>query len=534
MHRFASIALPSALEVLLAALVASVWLRWQPAEIGGTDDTELRVVTTAGMLRSLDPRRSRELPSLENRLIEALWDPLVRLDGPGLAAAPGVAIAWAMQPDGRTLRLHLDREARWSNGDPVTAEDFLRSLAPGGWPVRSHPLAELLETPADEAALDAAVRALDAHTLEFTAARPRPDLAVRLAIARWLPTHASAATQFELEDPLATAFVTNGPYFYAGCAQGELILRRNPHHRSPAGRPETVRAFTTNSPALYGTLIRSARAHLADQLSLSRDLVNAAGGDVVVEEEPTASISLIQFNTSRPPLANPVVRRALALALDRAELARGFAGAGAVPAYSFTPPGQTGVQPIRTVTEDLAEARRLLTEAGHPDGAGLPVLRFPVVVGEGVVNPLALLCAEQWRARLGVRVYVVPVARKELLMRAERGDFDLIHMRWTAQAFDVSLLPGQLQGQLPAPFRAWPSQRVAAAVSRADALTGEARRSALLEAERALVNEVPATPTVLYKRTTLRHRRVQGWQRDVFGLHPLRTLGLAPREETHR
>jgi len=526
MHRVASIALLSVLGGLLAALAASVWLRWQPLQVRGTDDTELRLVTTAGMLRSLDPQQSRELPSLENRLVEVLWDPLVRLDGPGLAAMRGVAIAWEMQPDGRTLRLHLDREARWSNGDPVTAEDFLRSLAPGGRPGHSNPLSELLGTPVSEA-----VRALDTHVLEVTAARARPDLAVRLAIARWLPTHASATTLFERADPLATAFVTNGPYFYAGCAQGELILRRNPHHRSPGGRPETIRAFTTNSPALYGTLIRSSRAHLADPLSLSRDLVDATGGDVVIEEEPTASISLIQFNTSRLPLANPVVRRALALALDRAELARGFAGAGAVPAYSFTPPGQTGVQPIRTVAEDLAEARRLLAEAGHPDGVGLPVLRFPVVVGEGAVNPLALLCAEQWRTRLGLRVYVVPVVRKELLLRAERGDFDLIHMRWTAQAFDVSLLPGQLQDQLPAPFRAWTSQQVTAAVARADTLTGEERRRALLEAERAFVNEVPATPTVLYKRTILRHRRVQGWHRDVFGLHPLRTLGLAPREE---
>jgi hypothetical protein len=162
------------------------------------------------------------------------------------------------------------------------------------------------------------------------------------------------------------------------------------------------------------------------------------------------------------------------------------------------------------------------------------VLRFPVVVGEGRVNPLALFCAEQWRARLGVRVYVVPVTRADLLARAARGDFDLLHMRWSAQAYDVSLLPSQLQEQLPAPFRAATTARFTGALARADALTGEARRAALLAVEKEFVGDVPATPAVVYRRTTLRHHRLQGWSRDVFGLHPLRHLSLAPRAEGGR
>lgn len=513
------------LLLLLAGLLASVWQGSRPS--ASESDDELRIVV-AGSLRSLDPQRLRELPSLENRLIDALWQPLLRLDAAGLTAAPGVATRWELADDGRTLRLELDPAARWSNGDAVTAEDFVRSLAHWRRVDRSHPFSALLGGATDPAVLRAAVRAVDRHTVLFTAASPRPDLAARLATARWCPTHVSAVAVHDGMGLPRDAFVTNGPYFYAGSRRGEVALERNQYFPASAGMPERVRALTTHTSALYGTLIQAGRAHLADHLGLARDALDLRGIDVVAEEEPTASISLLQFNASRAPLNDPRVRRALMLALDRAELAAGFAGTGALPAYSFTPPGRSEPQPVRTVVEDVAEARRLLAEAGFPDGARFPVLRFPVVVGEGLVNPLAFLCAEQWRARLGVQVYVVPVVREELLTRAGADEFDLMHLRWSAQAFDVSLLPSQLREQLPAPFRVWSSPEVYAAIARADALTGDARRAALLAAERAFVDEVPATPTVTYRRTTLRHRRLEGWTADVFGLHSLRQLTLAP------
>ncbi len=527
MPRLSPSVLPVLLVLLLAAVAGAVAHRWQPAAVAVDDGSELRIVV-AGGLRSLDPRRPRETASLENRLIDVLWEPLLRLDHDGLVAAPGVAVAWALQPDGRTLRLRLDPEARWGNGDPVTAGDFLRTLDRWGEVARGHPFSLLLSGATASTALRAAARAPDAHTLEFTAAAPRADIAERLAIARWLPTHATApASEGSVDD----APLTNGPYSSAGTERGERVLRRNPHAGAPPGAPERIRVLSTPTPALYGTLLQSERAHLSEQVGLSRDLVRAPGADVVVEEEHTASVSFVHFNASRLPLADPAVRRALSLALDRGELARGFSGAGAVAAYSFTPPDPAGVQPIRTVEEDLGQARRLLADAGYPGGAGLPVLRFPVVVGEGPVNPLALLCAEQWRARLGVRVYVVPVSRADLVVRAGRGDFDVLHMRWSAQAYDVSLLPSQLQEQLPAPFRASTNARFAAALARADAQTGEARRTAILAVEQAFVGDVPATPAVVYRRTTLRHRRLVGWSQDVCGLHPLSRLSVAPRLE---
>jgi oligopeptide transport system substrate-binding protein len=533
MPRLIPTALPVLLVLLLAAVAGTVVHRWEPVAADSRDGAELRIVT-AGELRSLDPRRPRELASLESRLIGVLWEPLLRLDPARLVASPGVAVAWEPQPDGRTLRLRLDPAARWGNGDPVTAGDFLRTLDRWGELARGHPFSVLLSGTTSAAALRAAARAPDSLTLEFTAAAPRSDVAERLAIARWLPTHASAPEGPVREGPAAGGPLTNGPYSHAGAERGDLVLRRNPHAVAPPGAPERIRVSTTPTPALYGTLLQSGRAHLSDQVGLSRDLIRASGADVVVEEEHTASVSLLHFNASRPPLDDPAVRRALSLALDRGQLARGFADAGAVPAYSFTPPGPTGVQPIRTVEEDLEQARRLLADAGYPGGAGLPVLRFPVVVGEGPANPLALLCAEQWRARLGVRVYVVPVSRADLIARAGRGDFDLLHMRWSAQAYDVSLLPSQLQEQLPAPFRASTTARFAGALARADALTGEARRTAVLAVEQMFVGDVPATPAVVYRRTTLRHRRLLGWSRDVFGLHPLRQLSVAPRPEGGR
>jgi oligopeptide transport system substrate-binding protein len=533
MQRCAALALPSVLLLLLAALGVSGWLGLRVGKLPRETTAELRLVTTGG-IRSLDPLRLSELPLLESRLIDALWDPLLRFDGAGLTAQPGVAREWETRNAGRTLRLRLDPAAQWSNGDPVTADDFVRTLSRWGRASPPQPFGVLLGGEVDPRELRAAVRVIDSHTIEFTAASARPDLAVRLALAHWSPTHVSTLRIHEEREMPSAPFVTNGLYFFAGQERGELLLRRNPYRRAPKEMPAQFRVVTVHSPALYGTLIKAGRAHLADHGVFAEGVPMARGPDVVSDEEFTASISVLHFNASRPPLNDPAVRRALALALDRVELAREFPGAGAVPAHSFTPPDETGHSAIRTVEEDLAGARKLLASAGYPGGVGLPVLRLPVIVGEGPMNPLALLCAEQWRARLGVRVYVVPVARKDLLPRAESGEWDIMHVRWTAQAFDVTLLPRLLGRQLPAPFCVPPDGHVASVISERILFTGEARRTALLDAERMLIDDVPATPVVIYKRTTLRHRRVLGWRRDVFGLHSLRQLTLAPAEEIAR
>jgi ABC-type oligopeptide transport system substrate-binding subunit len=151
------------------------------------------------------------------------------------------------------------------------------------------------------------------------------------------------------------------------------------------------------------------------------------------------------------------------------------------------------------------------------------VLRLPVVGGSDM-NPLPFLCAEQWRARLGLRVYTPVLSREDFSIRASRGDFDAVHYRWVASPLDFSTLSQQVGAPLHRPFRQVADSRVAEMVGEARRLGGPARLQAMLAAEGEFMRQMPATPVLLYHRYTLRADTVEGWRHDIFGRHPLREL----------
>lgn len=515
----------AALIFLIGALLLGTVRWWRAAQQRAVARDELRIAFT-GELSGLDPRSVRSPPSLTQRLTDALWDELVAFDPATLTVVPRVAESWEVSDDGRRYIFRLDRKQRWSNGDAVTAEDFIRTIR---WLLANdidHPLLRLLgesgrSAPANRDALDAiSLHAPDAHALEIQLRDPPPDFLPLLAAWCWIPLHASAIDAFEngtWSQP--DRLVSNGPFRLRHFGSSEILIERNPHH-GVAPTFARVRLVGTSTPLLYAPMLRAGVADFGDALNfLPPGLTVPAGA--ALEHENTASVSTLQFNSSRPPLNDPRVRRALSLALDRAALARRFDGGGALPAYSFTPPGQTEGSSERTVEENLVEARRLLAEAGYPDGRGFPVLRVPVIGSEDS-NPLPFFCAEQWRAGLGLRVYTPMLSRPELAARAAQGDFDAVHLRWVASPLDFSTLSQQIDAPFPRPFGAGRSERVRALVEDARRLRGRERLKGMLAAERELMREMPATPVLLYHRYSLRSERVAGWRPDIFGRHSLR------------
>jgi ABC-type oligopeptide transport system substrate-binding subunit len=524
-----------ALLLLSGAIVLGAFRWWRAAPGGGGGGTELRIAFTDD-LSGLDPRSPRTPPSLTQRMTDALWDELIAFDPRALKPVPRAAAAWEVLDQGRRYVFRLGPGHRWSNGDPVTAEDFLRTVR---WLLAKdadHPLVRLLadasrvKQPGVESHDEIAVSAPDARTLEIRLKDPPPDFLPLLAATGWIPLHASAVEAFERGDWSAPdRLVTNGPFRLRHFGSAEIVLEANPHHAGHAGFGR-VRLVKTESPLLYPALILAGRADYGDALNFLPPALRSLPEGVLMEHENTASVSTLQFNASHPPLRDARVRRALSLALDRAALAGRFGGGGALPAYSFTPPGQAADGPGRTVIEDLAEARRLLAEAGYPEGRGFPVLRIPVSAGSDM-NPLPLYCADQWRSRLGLRVYTPILPREELLARIERGDFDVVHYRWVASPLDFSTLTQQVGAPLPRPFRAVPGDRVDSLVREARGLEGRERLHAMLAAEKELMREMPATPVLLYHRYTLRGAGVAGWRHDIFGRHPLRDFRPAAGRE---
>lgn len=517
------IALSALLILLLGAVAAGVaaWHRPPPPARAG----ELRVVHAASRL-SIDPRAVRDGAALGQRVIDALWDPLLAVDADG-RILPAAAEAWEISADGRRVVLHLRPDLVWSNGEAVTAEDFIRTLRwmeETGYP---HPLtqqfAPVRAGDSAPAVVADVLRAPDARTLVISLPQPVPGIAFAIAGAAWMPLHRTSpellGTGRYRRTP--TELVTNGAFRLVEVGADTWRLARNPRYRAAADvRLEGVHLARADGPSYFAPIVASGGADLADAV-----LMQSAGLPSAFAER-TSGISLLHFNVEKPPLNDPRVRRALSLALDREALARSLAGESGAALFSCMPTC-TDAASERTVAEDLAEAKRLLAEAGYPEGRGLPVLRLPLVRSRQP-SPIAYHCADQWRARLGIAVYAIPLSLAEIDTRLARGEFDIMHFYWVLGRGEFSLFAAAPLAALPRAYRLHLTAEQQRQIDQARELQGEERRIAMRAVERELLAGMPCTPVAGYRRAFVIGPRVEGWQPDVSGAHPFATLGLKP------
>ena len=503
---------------------------------------------------TLDPQNTSSL--VDFRVVETLYDPLLGVEPGSGALVPGAAGLPEVSSDGRTLRFELDPGGRWSNGDPVASGDFAfawtRALAPdfaavygglfdaidGAAEVRAHRSAQLAAfDPAtqDPAALWRAWLAFARGRLGLDASDPGL-LVVRLAepvayfpqlaaFGVFAPNHrptVEAAIGFDARTGRAfldaDAFnapgraVTNGRYRLAGWAHRRRVsLARNPHHPAePApGQPDRIvqDVVEGNDPL-----------RLARGLDGGADWVPDLGGALAVRlldagvegvrAVPRAGLEYVSLNCrakvgGRPnPLADPRVRRAIALATDRRTLVDGVNRLGQRPIGSFVPPGVVAGYPTGPAAAGLAAepafdpaaARALLAEAGFPGGAGLPPLRYLHNASPDHAKRAAWL-ANQWERHLGLEVVVESLEWRVYLARRRAGRFHLCRGGWYGDYRDPTTWLDLLRPGDPNNDTGYASEAYAAALAAAAAETDPAARLALLSsAEAGMLAEQPVLP----------------------------------------
>ncbi len=494
----------------------------------------LRVVTVQAL--SPDPHRRTMPLSTYNHFALSVWEPLVECDPATGTPMPAAAESWAWSDDQRVLTLKLRPEARWSNGDPVTAADFVRGwlrLLRQGIEV-AHTLFPVQHAEAyhrgdrrDPSAVG--FKAIDAHTLQLRLAHPRVTLVAELADPLLVPLHASNEATFAektyLRDP--AALVTNGPFRFAGVAGDRIKLRASAHYHAAASVTlRGVEFLRTNSLSAGAMLVAAGKADLLAPMGSFSPAAWPTVRPVNFESELALGVTAIFFNTARGPLQDPRVRQALALALDRDLLIGDTARDRVVPAFSWVPdmPGRKG---LNLFEEDAASARRLLAEAGYAGGVGLPILRMclPSWV-DG--SPYPLRCAEQWFQQLGVRVYVAydsPEARRE---RLNAGDYDITFGGLIATVPDAGDLLGTFL--MPELYREtkWNDPETVRMLTTANQKTGAERLQWLELAECRAMGAVPVVPLIFERRVNLRAAEVQGWYPDPLARQSFKRLSLRP------
>ena len=392
--------------------------------------------------QTLDPHLVTGQP--EVRLCEALFEGLTGRDAQG-RIRPGLAQSWEISPDGRVYTFHL-RDSAWSNGDPLTALDFVASWKRAMEPVTASGYADFFYyivngKAYNEGKLDdfsqVGVKMLDLHTLQVTLESPTPFFLDLCACSTLAPVHLESLKKWGEDWIKPGKLVCNGPYTLdAWRINDRVSLRKNPRYwNAEAVHFERIDALALSSATTAFNLFHAGKVDLI----LDKSLVPSFFIDELRKQPYFHSGTILgsyfyRFNVTRKPFDDPRVRQALALAVDKQRIVDRITRAGEVPSGSFTPPGmaqQDGYVPPAGLGYDVAKARALLAVAGFPGGKGFPPVS--ILYNSSEQNEqIATEIQAVWKENLGIDVSLRRQEWKVYLNSLTSLDYDIARSSWVA------------------------------------------------------------------------------------------------------
>lgn len=490
---------------------------------------------------SLDPQRARNVESAN--VLRDLYEGLTVIGRDG-APAPGVATSWSVSADGLRWTFVLRPQARWSNGDPVVAADFVAALRRLVDPATGSQYAQVVEAIRNAPEVIAGrlpptalgVAAPDPATLVIELASPTPYLPGLMSHWSTMPVHGPSLARHGAGFVKPGNLVGNGAFRLIAWVQGaQLDLERNRHYWNDAAtRLDQVRFVTQSDENAEYQRWRSGELHVTATVPRGQfDNIRRDHG-AALRLGPQLGTYYFGINLDREPFrSKPGLRRALSLALDRERITTAVTRVGELPADGWVPPGtfdytsQSFDYAGRSMAERIAEARRLYAEAGY--SAANP-LRFELRYNTGDVhNRIAVAAAAMWKQALGAEAALVVREFKVLQQDVDARQVDLFRSSWIGDYNDaytfLQLFKSDFGINTPHFRDARYDALLIAAAREVDAAK---RRATLEEAERVLLAAHPIIPVHFYVNKHLVSPRVQGWYDNVMNVVYSRDLALGP------
>lgn len=502
----------------------------------------------SGGMEFLDPARVAETAGhhLMMNVFEGLYV-YNRGDGPPV---PSMAQSHEVSADGRTWTVHLRPGVTWSDGVPVTADDFVWSWRRVLDPKTASRSAQLLwflaggqafneGATADPATVG--VRALDPQTLRIELQQPTPfflDLLCEMPYVA-TPRHAIEKWGEAWLDP--AHLVVNGPFTLTQHRDRVVSeLARNPRYwQADAVWLDGVTVLHTESDQTAFDWYEVGKTQWQGDVSLPVDRVPGlrAAGRPDFHSDPKMCSYYYSVRVDRPPLDDVRIRRAVALAIDKERLALHILRGGQPVAGNAVPDlfrGSHGYVPLAGDGFDPERARRLLAEAGHPGGAGLAPVTLYFNTGEGH-RLIAEFVQRNLQENLGLQVVLANMEWGTLLKTLLAGDFAIGRSSWCADYPDPLTFLEVFHSQSKANYSGYRSPEYDATLARIKAETGrEARNAHIRRAEEILARDLPILPLYHYTWSYLLRPYVLGYERHVADMHPLKFLRWATPAEWQR
>lgn len=480
---------------------------------------------------SLDIHQAQGLAAIN--LLRDLREGLFTFDQEGEVVA-GVAASWEVLDEGRRYRFVLRDDARWSDGSPVFAEDFLRGFRAAVDPATAAATAGLLAPIVNAEAVLAGdhppetlgVAVNSDGTLEIELTRATPWFPEILAHPVSFPLHERRGDAQELE--------VNGAYQVAEWTPNAVIrlVKNTEFHSADEVAAATVEYYPIEQPASELSRYRAGEIHITETIPAGRYEWLEENFPDDLRIHPYLGSFWLYINLRHPQLGqSQALRRALALAINRDILTRVVIGAGEQPAFSLVPPGMNGYQPATMPEATLSQAERedLAREYfKQSDAARSGPVRLQLRYNtSGVHRRMAVAVAAMWKQVLGVETELFNEEWKVFVNSRQIGLVtEVFRGGWIADYADPGSFLDLFRSNSGMNFTFFNNSGFDERLEQADSTQGSERNALLNQAEALLLQEMPAIPLYYYVSRHLVNPEIHGFIDNVRDIHLSRYLSL--------
>jgi oligopeptide transport system substrate-binding protein len=388
----------------------------------------------------------------DQNILLALFEGLTAIDEKTSQPVPAAAQSWEPSADGLAWTFHLREGLRWSNGEALTADDFVQSWRRLLSPALASEYANLLYPIRNAEAFNQGLvsdpgalglSAPDSRTLRVELAQPTPYFPVLVALPPSYPVNPRVMERFGATARRGTPWtrpgnlVGNGPFtLEEWVPNARIVVGKNPSYwNADTVTLRQIVFFPTESPDTEEKDFRAGQLHVTYSLPISKIDAYRRDAPERLRVDPFLRTFFLRFNVKRAPFDDPRVRRALSLAIDRDIIARRVLSGGYPPAHSFTPPDCGSYTARARVDLDAGEARRLLAESGHPAGRGIPPFEVQVRNDE-VQPPVMEAVQEMWEKELGVHATLATLEQKTWVQNQQTLNYTVSTAAWAGDFLD--------------------------------------------------------------------------------------------------
>lgn len=450
--------------------------------------------------------------------------------------APGQAETWETSEDGLTWTFHLRDGLKWSDGSDLTANDFVYSWKRVCDPEVAAPYAETVLGMVEgfDAAIDGdldalAVTAVDDKTLEVKLSAPCTFFDSLAAFATLSPVQqATVEANGEAWAIEPSTYVSNGPFYVTEWVPGShIIMSKNPNYwNADAIKLGSIKwNLIEDSNASYSAFQNGDVLFIKD---VPTEEIPSLEGSEEFHVDPIIGTYYISYNTQVEPFNDPLVRKALNLAIDREYVANTLMQGTYSPATNFMGPGwldplggdfmdnANGGEPYMSAEADIEGALAALEEAGYPNGEGLPALTYSTN-DAGYHKVVAEYLQQAWK-EIGVTLDVDIVEWSSFTPQRRSGDFEIARNGWVGDYADPSNMLDLLYSTNGNNDGKYTSEAYDAAMDVSRATVDPTERSAALhEAEDILMADAACCPLAYYNDFWLQSSKIEGMWHSAYG-----------------